>query len=92
MKELFDWIFEHGDRITVISLLFMSLVGFVVAMQREWFVTGRSYRSMLETKDAEIQRTREDCQKVRDMNDRLLLQLERGVTATEIVARKVARR
>jgi DNA recombination-dependent growth factor C len=91
-ESFFRWLFENGDKITVVALLLTILVVVLLAVYREWIISGNTHRWIVARFEEEIKRTRDDCQQVRAQNDRLMAAAERTITATETVARAVQRR
>lgn len=80
------WLFENAERVGIVTVLILLSVGTLVAWIKEWLISGVTHLRVIGEKDKLIELTRSDCQYQRDMNDRLLGQLERTVTAAEPLA------
>lgn len=89
---MFEWIAANADKTSTVTLL-MMVVGFLfVAWFREWFILTKTHLRLLSEKDKEMERNRDECKYQREMNERLLAQLERAVTVQERVAPAIPRR
>jgi hypothetical protein len=81
-----EWITANADKTSIITLLMMAVAALAVAWYREWFILTKTHLRIISDKEKETERVRDECKFQREMNERLLLQLEKTVRVQETVA------
>lgn len=98
-----EWFLQHGERIGIITVLGAALIFMFRAWMNESFMSAKTHLrelaakdtafvEMVKHKDKQIEDTKEECKFQREMNEQLLDQLRRTITAQETVAEVVKTR
>jgi len=89
---MIEWIFQNADKLSAFVLLLLGAVGAGLALHKEWIVMGKSHIRELALKDEFVAEVKKDCQFQREMNERLLNELERNLSVSEKFARVAVRK
>lgn len=89
---LFEHWLDDPAKITVGAVLILGIVGYHYITR--WYFTEfrKAQDATIVRQEAEIARLREQCKQEREGRERLLTELERLASATEITAQRVAGR